>query len=309
VEFRAEVAQECDTTTQPGAWRDHDRSHRPLEPSAMTETILDSHVTEQELIHRAQTAVSNCNWTVGECAAQWTKKFARGRTDADFGELVGMSGDQVYQRRRVFETFADVQTQYASLKWSHFYIALNWEDSTECLSWASDNAATIAEMKAWRRLQRGEDITNDPSDDEAATQWGGDGASAFGEYGSQSATPVRSESDLELPAVRVASSGSDSNRGSREVATADTAGLSQGEYAPYRTGATKPPREVLDEVPGSQPSVSVEQSVKRLSVMIERCAKAITPEVQRNFSQLPEKVRTRFLASLMDLRERTADLK
>ena len=275
----------------------------------MTETKLESHVTEQALIQRAQIAVSNCNWTVGECAAQWTKKFARGRTDADFGELVGMSGDQVYQRRRVFETFADAQERYASLKWSHFYIALNWDDSTECLSWANDNEATIAEMKAWRRLQRGEDVTVEPDGGEAG-QWGGDGASAFGDYGSQGTTPVRSEADLELPAVRVATSGNDGKRGSREGATADAAGLSQGEYAPYRTGATKPPtREVLDEVPGSMPSVSTEQSVKRLSVMIERCAKAITPDVQRNFSQLPEKVRTRFLASLMELRERTAELK
>jgi hypothetical protein len=261
------------------------------------------------LIQRAQLAVSDCNWTVGECAAQWTKKFARGRTDADFGELVGMSGDQVYQRRRVFETFADAQERYASLKWSHFYIALNWEDAAECLSWANDNDATIAEMKAWRRLQRGEEVTSNPADEDAG-QWGGDGASAFGEYGAPGTAPVRSEADLELPAVRVAAAGNDGKRSSRDTATADAAGLSQGEYAPYRTGATKPPpREVLDEVPGSMSAVSAEQSVKRLSVMIERCAKAVTPEVQRNFSQLPEKVRTRFLASLMDLRERTADLK
>ena len=73
----------------------------------MSQTKTATHETEKELIQRAQTAVSQCNWTVGECAVQWTKKFARGRTDADFGELVGMSGDQVYQRRRVCETFTD----------------------------------------------------------------------------------------------------------------------------------------------------------------------------------------------------------
>lgn len=275
----------------------------------MPQTNLDAHVTEQELIQRAQTAVSNCNWTVGECATRWTQKFARGRTDADFGELVGMSGDQVYQRRRVFETFADVQDRYVSLKWSHFYIALNWNDAAECLSWANDNEATIAEMKAWRRLQQGEDVTTTAAEDEEAGSWGRDGASAFVEFGSQGAVPVRSESDLELPAVRVAMPGGDGKRGARDAATAEAAGLSQGEYAPYRTGATKPPREVLDEVPGNQPSISVEQSVKRLAVMLERCAKSITPEVQRKFSQLPEKVRTRFLASLMELRERTAELK
>ncbi len=275
----------------------------------MPETKTDTHVTEQELIQRAQTAVSNCNWTVGECAAQWTKKFARGRTDADFGELVGMSGDQVFQRRRVWETFADVQTQYGSLKWSHFYIALNWDDAAECLNWASDNEATIAEMKAWRRLQHGEDVTINPSDDKDSVPWGSDGASAFTAYGIDGESAVRSEGDLELPAVRVPMPmPAEGKRGSRG-ATTDAAGLSQGEYAPFRTGATTPPREVLDEVPGDQPSLGVEQSVKRLAIMLERCAKAITPEVQRRFSQLPEKVRVRFVAAMKELHERAAELK
>ena len=274
----------------------------------MSKTKTATHETETELIERAQSAVSECNWTVGECAGQWTKRFARGRTDGDFGELVGMSGDQVYQRRRVWETFADVQTQHSSLKWSHFYIALNWDDAAECLSWASDNEATIAEMKAWRRLQHGEDVTS-PPDGGDSVPWGSDGASAFGAYGTDGQSAVRSEGDLELPAVRVPMPvPAEGKRGDRG-ATADAAGLSQGEYAPYRTGATTPPREVLDEVPGDQPSLSVEQSVKRLAIMIERCAKTITPDVQRRFSQLPEKVRTRFLAAMQELRERAAELK
>ena len=40
--------------------------------------------TEAQLIARAQMALSECRWTVGECAARWTQRFARGRTDADF---------------------------------------------------------------------------------------------------------------------------------------------------------------------------------------------------------------------------------
>ena len=48
--------------------------------------------TEQELIANAQVAISNCNWTVGECASKWTERYAKGRTDADFGALVGLSG-------------------------------------------------------------------------------------------------------------------------------------------------------------------------------------------------------------------------
>src|SRR3954447_26418874 len=107
--------------------------------------------TEHDLISRAQVAVSQCNWVVGECAQTWTQKYARGRTDGDFAALLGLTADQVYQRRRVWETFADVYASYPGLKWSHFYAALNWDDAPECLQWADENQSTVAEMKAWRR--------------------------------------------------------------------------------------------------------------------------------------------------------------
>lgn len=274
----------------------------------MSQTTTAAHETEKDLIQRAQTAVSQCNWTVGECAVQWTKKFARGRTDADFGELVGMSGDQVYQRRRVCETFADVNETYQSLKWSHFYIALNWDNASECLSWANENQATIAEMKAWRRLQLGEDVTTSAPDEEESLLVGSDGAAAFDAYDSDRAGAVRSEGDLDLPATRAPMPAGSAKRG-RETADSATLSASGGEYAPFRTGATSAPREMLDDVPGNAPSLSVEQSVKRLATMLERCAKTITPEVQRQFSKLPEKVRVRFLAAMKELRERTSELK
>lgn len=127
--------------------------------------------TEAELIQAAQAALSSCNWTVGECAAEWCKKYSKGRTDADFGNLVGLSGDQVFQRRRVWETFADVYESYGNLKWSHFFVALTWEDSAECLAWADEQAATVAEMKAWRRMQHGEDLLAPAGEDD------GDGVS------------------------------------------------------------------------------------------------------------------------------------
>ena len=73
-----------------------------------TPVLETSEASEEELISRAQMAVSQCNWVLGECAASWTQRYARGRTDADFGQMVGLSSDQIYQRRRVWETFGDV---------------------------------------------------------------------------------------------------------------------------------------------------------------------------------------------------------
>ncbi len=271
----------------------------------MSQTTTAAHETEKDLIQRAQTAVSQCNWTVGECAVQWTKKFARGRTDADFGELVGMSGDQVYQRRRVCETFGDAKEQYSALKWSHFYIALNWDNAPECLSWAHENSATIAEMKAWRRLQLGEDVTAMASDD---VPFGDDGAAALDAYDSDRPGVVRAEGDLDLPASRATMSGGTASR-SRENADAATLSASESEYSPFRTGAVTPPREILEDVPGGGPPLSTEQTIKRLATMLERCSKSITPEVQRQFVKLPEKVRVRFVAAMQELRQRTVDLK
>jgi len=185
----------------------------------MSQTKTAKHETEKELIQRAQTAVS-----------QWgTKKFARGRTDADFGELVGMSGDQVYQRRRVCETFTDVRDNYSALKWSHFYIALNWDDAAECLSWANENEATIAEMKAWRRLQRGEDVTTSATEDQEALLVGNDGAAAFDAYDSDRPGVVRAEGDLDLPASRAPMPAGSAKRG-RETSDAATLSASSGEY-------------------------------------------------------------------------------
>lgn len=128
--------------------------------------------TENELIMLAQNAMSGCNWTVGECAAKWCARYARGRTDADFGSLVGLSGDQIYARRRIWEAVG-VSGLNRKLKWSHFYVSLAWDDSAMCLDWAEENAATVAEMKAWRRMQRGDDLTVDAEPEpEAAVGFG-----------------------------------------------------------------------------------------------------------------------------------------
>lgn len=126
------------------------------EPSAI---VQQAEATEQQLIDRARTAVESASWIIGECASLWTERFARGRTDEDFAVKIGLTRDQVCQRRRVWDTFSGECDTYHTLSWSHFYAALNWDDAPECLQWADEMQATVAEMKAWRRAQRGEDLT------------------------------------------------------------------------------------------------------------------------------------------------------
>ncbi len=250
--------------------------------------------TEADLIRRAQQALSQCNWEVGECASIWTKRFARGRTDADFAVLVGLSPDQVYQRRRVWETFADVRENYAELKWSHFYSALTWDDAAECLQWAQEIQATVAEMKAWRRAQRGEDLSQAAAEEPYSLLLGetvavkapGDGASEPGR-GSESA---RSSSGQDIPTMA-------------GVARQSEEG---GEYAPFRDGAATPPPDADQQREREAPTP--EQAVKRITSALERSEAMLTAEVRRAFPKLPEKVRQRFLRAVRELEKKCRDL-
>lgn len=268
----------------------------------MAETTTNN--AEQELISRAQSAISDCNWVVGECASEWTQKYARGRTDADFAALVGLTSDQAYQRRRVWETFGDVRGQYQTLKWSHFYVALNWDNAPECLQWADENGATVAEMKAWRRLQLGEDLTA-PADDtdslvsyvptepvevrEPAPFEGGGPYDMAGEAG------VRQPGDTSATVAAAA----------REVP-----GPEQGAYAPFRQGAASVPASDGGATGvAERPEPSLEQIVKRMTSSFIRCQKAIDADFSREFRQLPEKTREKFFSAIDGLHESVDSLR
>jgi hypothetical protein len=246
--------------------------------------------SEAELIERAQQALSQSAWVVGECASAWTKRYARGRTDADFGQLIGLSADQVYQRRRVWETFADVSAQFPNLKWSHFYAALTWDDAAECLQWAEENQATLAEMRAWRRAQRGEDLAQ-PSADEPPP---------WVELHAGEMVPVRDPAEFGTEGER--SGGARASPRGADEEDAVLAGVARGiepgdGYAPFKQGATK-----LPEGEGSTPAVlappSPEQLARRLAGTLERMTRAITPEFAAALPGVPEKVRERLKRAL-----------
>lgn len=128
--------------------------------------------TEYQLIRTAQEAANSGNWIVGECACRWLHTYAKGRTDAEFGELIGLSKDQVFQRRRVWEEFGNSHHCFVNVTWTHFREALQWDDAEECLQWANEQEATVKEMTLWRKAQRGELLPVQPkeSDDSSRRQ-------------------------------------------------------------------------------------------------------------------------------------------
>lgn len=270
-------------------------SHDPLN--------TDVPETEELLIDTAQQAVNHCRWVVGECAARWTTKYARGRTDADFAALIGLTGDQVFQRRRVWETFADVYESYSNLKWSHFYSAINWDDAAECLQWAEETQATVAEMKAWRRAIHGEDLTAEAEENDSAVAYlpheptvvvdpddfGGDGTGA--QNGGQGARDRKQDAATTTAAARQKEGGG-------------------SEYSPFRQGAMSPPPngqggDVAVANPAAPP---VAQIVKRTTKALQRFEAAITPEFVKGFRKLPEQAQSQFIKAVGDLNSKVAEL-
>ena len=128
--------------------------------------------SESQIIESVRSECGSNNWRLGELAAQWTERWAKGRTDAAFVELVGdgygLSVDRVGRCRRVWIDFGELQLdqdvslrqKFFELSWSHFDKARQFpeEFQTEALGWAIDNEASIQEMLAIMKLTHGQSI-------------------------------------------------------------------------------------------------------------------------------------------------------
>lgn len=124
----------------------------------------------------AQKAVSDWHWIVGECIYRYLqlppeeRLIGRGAAAQlpEVASIVGVTLDQANQCVDVFTRFAESRSKYPALRWSHFYAALQWDDAESMLAWANEVQSTVAEMRAYRRAQRGEDLSVEESDAETA---------------------------------------------------------------------------------------------------------------------------------------------
>lgn len=241
--------------------------------------------SEEQLIERAKASLSDCNWTLGECAALWTQKYARGRTDFDFGMMVGMSGDQIRQRRVVWETFSDVSDMYPNLKWSHFYVAVTWDDAADCLSWANEMEATVAEMKAWRRAQHGEDLS-EPADE---YEWISD------------PNPPRAATESDTTSAEVGSSYAANDR----IDVAPDSRVAVADSAPRETEAA----ETITGTARQPTHLELSQEVySRASISLEKIVMALSPEVVESFNDMPLDLQERVINAVKKLIQKTEGL-
>jgi hypothetical protein len=144
-------------------------------------------------------------------------------------------------------------------------------------------------MKAWRRAQRGEDLTETASDEPF-------------DLAPAELTLVGEAAPFDVSAPRMGG-----NTEGRQLATLSAGGTpvnSTSSYAPFREDAAIPA--ARDDVPRPEPTT--EQLVKRMTTAIERCQGAMTSEFSRQFGKLPEKTRLRFLKSVEQLSVKAAAL-
>ena len=172
-----------------------------INPPAIVRSI-DDDASESKLVavcRELLASIDDSKWQIGRLAHAWTQRYANGRTDEDFGKLIGLPQQQVNQRRLVWATFGDVYHTCGKLGWSHFREVLNWDDAEEWLAEANDNKWSVATMKRMRdvrqRMQHGEDLTQ-PAD-EQPEQWERSDESTEGEFLTEGA--VRNDGDQSRP--------------------------------------------------------------------------------------------------------------
>jgi hypothetical protein len=105
---------------------------------------------DAELVERWQKLVSDSNWDKGEVIASYSANGLWSRDD-EFSHIVGgVEKDYLRVLRLVWDRFSDVRSTYPSLRWTHFYVALEWPDACVWLRRADVEHLTPSEMSRTR---------------------------------------------------------------------------------------------------------------------------------------------------------------
>lgn len=116
------------------------------------------------IVVMAKRQLSEMSWSVGTYAMIYVDSrhghVGVGDAICEFANAVSMPPDDMQKRIEVIRRFGSRRHEFPHLLFSHFFHAMTLEPpiSDECLTWANDMRATVAEMKAWQRAQAGEPL-------------------------------------------------------------------------------------------------------------------------------------------------------
>ncbi len=101
--------------------------------------------------------ISQTNWEKGRIIFEWRRALAdSGAAASAYADEVwsqrvgGVTPQHVGRLRRVYQRFGEVKDQYPGIFWSHFQVALDWEDAEMWLEGAVQNGWSVAKMRTVR---------------------------------------------------------------------------------------------------------------------------------------------------------------
>jgi len=123
--------------------------------------------TSLPYVNRWKGLVSTTNWEKGRIILEWRESLvATGAPPQEYSDeawcsRVGgnLSRQHVGRLRRVWERFGHQCKSYEGVYWSHFYAALEWNDSELWLEGVAQNGWSVSQMcrKRWETLGAPED--------------------------------------------------------------------------------------------------------------------------------------------------------
>ena len=161
------------------------------------ETVVDSSVSftsdllplsaslveaSQPFVGRWSRLVSTTNWEKGRIIVEWREALvAQGTPVSEYSDdawaqmVGGVTGQHVGRLRRVYQRFGQQKDEFASLYWSPFQAAIDWNDAEMWLEGAKQSSWSVSQMreKRWETLgkleadrpQTGDVITSETDED------------------------------------------------------------------------------------------------------------------------------------------------
>lgn len=138
----------------------------PTAPVSSADREVDSEQdpVEQPFVGRWNQLVSQTNWEKGQIISQWRAALIEsGAPAAQYSDeawarrVGGVTASHVGRLRRVYEAFAETYQTYRGLYWTHFLVALDWDDAPLWLEGAAQSGWSVSAMRQQRWEATGAD--------------------------------------------------------------------------------------------------------------------------------------------------------
>lgn len=120
--------------------------------------------------------ISSTNWEKGRIISQWRGALIEaGAAATEFSDeawakrVGGVTASHVGRLRRVYDVFGDSHETYQGLFWTHFLIALDWDDAPLWLEGAVQSGWSVSQMRTQRWEASGGQEQDRPSSADPAT--------------------------------------------------------------------------------------------------------------------------------------------